>query len=276
MQVYVNSAPVGNWRATAQGAEEKHNGIHFDVSGNTQPFVPVKYAFNKDNQLTVTIAAAAGGVSLSPTAFNGAIDIDDNDDVIYRLLDVTNQPSQTALLTIYGHLALTPGATQLNIALTEGGQTQIKALPLLQRVLVNPNPSSTLPGSDALTFRAATRNHLDNGSLISTPAHITFTGKWDIQDSTLVFLSQITSDADGVKAALAFRGTIGPVTTGFQFTNQDGDPKLSFQVYGEHRWHEGTASWQLALGYSKQQFFAQVDGQITITPGQGQTLTSGH
>jgi hypothetical protein len=234
--------------------------------------VPITYAFNDNNQLTLLIADADGGLSATPTAYMGSIDIDDNDDVIYRLLDINNQPSKSNFITVYGKLALSPGAKQIQIALVGGGVTQIKAAPLLDRVLTGPNVNDQ-PGDDFVSFRAFTRNRLDNGQMIISNANITFTGKWDIQDSKLVFLSQIKGGGEGVKAALAFRGNFGPVSAGFQFSNGTGDPKLGFLVKGQHRWNQGEAAWNLSLGYSQQQFIAQAATTLNITPGKGQTLT---
>lgn len=271
MKVMSGDQTVGKWHATVSAGAEERNGIWFVLDGAAQQFVPIKYAFNNNNQLTFFVTPEDGGLSTTPVAYNGAIDIDDNDDIIYRLLDVNLQPSQTNFITIYGKLVLAPGATHIQIELAEGGATQIKAAPLLDRVLTGRNVNDQ-PGDDFVSFRAATRNRLDNGQMIVNNAHITFTGKWDIQDSKLVFLSQIKGNGEGVKAALAFRGAFGPVAAGFQFTNAEGDPKLSFLVNGQHRWNQREAAWNLSLGYSNQQFLAHAGAKLNITPGKGQTL----
>lgn len=271
MKVFCNDQSAGTWTATVAAGEEERNGISFVLDSGQKHFVPVTYAFNTNNQLTLVVADTGGEILKAAVAYNGAIDIDDNDDVIYRFLGIDSQPSKTNFITVYGKLSLAPGATHILIDLKEGGSTKIKAAPLLDRVLTGRNVDKQ-PGDDFVSFRAATRNRLDTGQTVVTNASITFTGKWDIQDGKLTFLSQIEGNGEGVKAALVFKGTFGPVTVGFQFTNADGDPKLSFVVKGEHRWSEGDATWNLSLGYSKQEFIAETGTKINIVPGENQML----
>jgi hypothetical protein len=271
MKVTYNDQSVGTWTATVPAGAENRNGISFVLNSGQKHFVPVTYAFNGNNQLTLIVADTDGGISQAAVAYNGAIDIDDNDDAIYRFLDIDSQPSKTYFITVYGKLSLAPGATHILIDLKEGGSTKIKSAPLLDRVLTGRNVDKQ-PGDDFVSFRAATRNLLDTGKTVVTNANITFTGKWDIQEGKLTFLSQIEGTGEDVKAALVFKGTFGPVTMGFQFTNADGDPKLSFVVKGDHRWSEGDAAWNLSLGYSKQEFIAEAGTNLNIVPGEGQTL----
>ncbi len=273
MTITLSGAAAGTWSATTPLGTPGKNGISYILTGAVEQFVPVKYAFNANNQLTLLVSAADGGISTTPTVYNGGLDIDSNDDIIYILLGPDDNLTQSNFLTVYGVLQVSAGAKQIVIDLTEGGQTQIKLSISSRRVEAKANDTLNLPGGDALIFVALTTNRLPDSSVKRITAQLTFTGKWDIQDSKLVFLSQIEGDANGVKAVLAFDGKFKGVEVGLQFDNLDGAPNLSFTVHGQHRWSQGDVAWNMSLGYSGQQFLADADADLQMNIGSGQTLS---
>src|SRR6266699_6146242 len=83
----------GSWRSDAKGAEAKESVLRYDIDGAAQPPVPVKYSFNKTNQLTAVIPAAAnGGADSEECVFLGQILIDDAHDLIYSVLKPDGTP----------------------------------------------------------------------------------------------------------------------------------------------------------------------------------------
>src|SRR6266576_553396 len=77
----------GSWRSEAKGAEPKESILRYDIDGAVQPPVPVKYSFNKTNQLTAILPAAAdGGADSAECVFLGQILIDDAHDLIYSVI----------------------------------------------------------------------------------------------------------------------------------------------------------------------------------------------
>ncbi len=89
VSVLENGQPVpkGTWRSQALATEPKDNQIRYDISGQAQPPVPVKYQFNTQNQLVAVIPAEAnGGADSDPFTFLGSIQVDDANDIVYQLI----------------------------------------------------------------------------------------------------------------------------------------------------------------------------------------------
>ena len=63
VSVLESGQPVtkGTWRSVPLTGEPKDNQIRYDINGQAQPPVPVKYSFNAQNQLQAVVPAAANG-----------------------------------------------------------------------------------------------------------------------------------------------------------------------------------------------------------------------
>ena len=110
VSVLVNGQPVpkGSWRTQPLAGEPKDNQIRYDINGQAQPPVPVKYSFNPQNQLQAVIPAVAnGGADSAPFAFMGFIQIDDAQDIVYQLITPDGAPAQRNV-TVYGGLRIDP------------------------------------------------------------------------------------------------------------------------------------------------------------------------
>src|SRR5262245_2506451 len=109
----------GHWRSQVDDGAPKQNLFHFDLDGIDQEPVPVTYSFSDpDNQL-VAVLTPNGGTPAEAFAFAGGIEIDDNHDVIYRLIDSSNNPTGT-LITVYGDLKFEEATENLVITTSEG------------------------------------------------------------------------------------------------------------------------------------------------------------
>src|SRR5258706_201598 len=116
----------GNWRTEAQLNETKESVLRYDMDGQAQTPVPVRYAFNEFNQLTAVIPAAAnGGADSESCVFLGQILIDDAHDLVYSIITPDGAPSAQKI-TVYGDLHFTEDTSNLVIEMKDGAKAEIK------------------------------------------------------------------------------------------------------------------------------------------------------
>ena len=268
------STALGAWRATATGAEAQDNGIHYTIGGAAQPFVPLQYKFNANNQLTATIPAAAnGGAESAAYTFEGGISIDNNDDILYYLYNPSNTTPRPRI-TLYGKLKLRDDSRAIQIDLSGGGGAEIVTLYPTDWLESKPTTLAGQPGKDTLVFKTYTRNQTA-GNVLSS---VVFTGLWNIQDGMVVFHSKIAADLHGVKATLSLQGSVRGIAFGLEVTTGDAagaGPTLALQIKANHKWNNGDAAWRVELGYTGQQFSTSANAQVNLTDGAGQTFTIG-
>jgi hypothetical protein len=271
----------GAWRSEAKGAETKESVLRYDINGAAQPPVPVKYSFNKSNQLTAIIPAAAnGGADSEECVFLGQILIDDAHDLIYSVIKPDGTPSGNKI-TVYGDLHFTEDSSNLVIEMKDGLKAEIKGEKGPSGVAMlkaEKNLVQEFKANDLLRVIAFTRNQLSTTPTpVPTKAQIEFVGKWDINPNSgqLVFLSKITGDLTKPDVSIAFAGAVKGVTVGFAYFADQAGTKLVFNMKGEHRWNATTAKWELSMGHSERKFHATFEGQIEKKTGDQTFVLSG-
>jgi hypothetical protein len=270
-------AVKGSWRAEARGAEPKDNVLRYDIDGQAQPAVPVRYGFNEVNQLTAVIPAAAnGGADSAAGVFPGQIMIDDAHDLIYSIITPDGKSSGQKI-TVYGDLHFTADSSNLVIEMQDGTRGQIKGekgLTGVATLKAEKNLVQEFKADDLLRFIAFTRNDLGASGVRVLKAQIEFIGKWDINPNSgqLVFLSKITGDLTKPDIAIGFAGTVKGVAAGFAYYADKDGTQLVFNIKGQHRWNSTTAKWELSLGHSDRKFSATFAGQIEKKTKDGQVF----
>ena len=179
VSVVENGQPVpkGTWRSQALATEPKDNQIRYDINGQAQPPVPVKYTFNAQNQLVAVIPAAAnGGADSAPFTFLGSIQVDDANDIVYQLI-TPEGASMSRNVTLYGGLRFGSNHN-LVIDLTGGGIAEIKGDSGLTSLEPLKNDISPFKSNDLLRFRASTTNLLSNGQTKKIAAASSIQNRW--------------------------------------------------------------------------------------------------
>jgi len=258
----------GAWRSAAKGDEPKQSLLRYDLDGQNQNAVPVRYAFNEFNQLTAVIPAAAnGGADSESCVFPGQILIDDAHDLVYSVVTPDGKAG-TQNITVYGNLHFSSDSSNLVIEMPDGAKAEIKGEKGLTGVAMlkaEKNLVQEFKADDLLRFMAFTRNDLTTSTnRVPLKAQIEFIGKWDVNHDTgqLVFLSKITGDLTKPDVTIGFAGTVKAVTVGFAyFADKDGK-QLVFNIKGQHRWNSTSAKWELSMGHSQKKFQATFEGQI--------------
>jgi hypothetical protein len=271
-----NRTIKGSWRSAALAAEPKQSLLRYDLDGQAQTPVPVRYAFNEFNQLTAVIPAAAnGGADSDSCVFLGQILIDDAHDLTYSIITAAGQPNGQKI-TVYGDLHFTADSSNLVIEMSDGTKAEIKGEKGLTGVAMlkaEKNLVQEFKGDDLLRFIAFSRNDLTTSATrVPLKAQIEFVGKWDVNSTSgqLVFLSKVTGDLSKPDVTIGFAGTVKAVTVGFAyFADKDGT-QLAFNIKGQHRWNSTTAKWELSLGHSERKFQASFEGQIQKKTKDGQ------
>jgi len=266
----------GSWRTEAQGNETKDSVLRYDINGQAQTPVRVKYDFNEFNQLTAVIPAAAnGGADSESCVFLGQILIDDAHDVVYSILTPDGLPGSHKL-TVYGDLGFTEDSNNLVIKMSDGTKAEIKGEKGLTGVAMlkaEKNLVQEFKADDLLRFIAFTRNDL-NTSAVRVPkkAQIEFVGKWDVNPDSgqLVFHSKITGDLTKPDVSIGFAGSVKAVSAGFAYFSDKNGTQLAFNIKGQHRWNSTTAKWELSLGHSQKKFQATFEGKIEKLSADGQ------
>jgi len=257
--------PKGSWRSQPLASEPKDNKIRYEINGQPQPPVPVKYRFNQQNQLEAIIPAAAnGGADSEPFAFIGSIQIDDAHDIVYQLITSEGAPMQRNV-TVYGDLRIDPQSHNLMIDLAGGGVAEIKGESGLASLEALKHDLTPFKANDLLRFKASTTNVLSNGQTKKIAADTKFVGNWDLKGNQLVFVSEVKGDITKPTIQLAFAGKFKAVAAGLAYSvDTEHGPQLAFTIEGQHQWNNGTAKWNVSLGYAKKQFTAKVTGNVAI------------
>jgi len=273
-KVLVNAAPKGTWRTQAQTGEAKDNQIRYDINGQAQPPVPVRYSFNQQNQLQAVIPAAAnGGADSAPFTFPGSIQIDDAHDIVYQLITADTGAPMQRNVTLYGDLRFDPKTHNLVIDLTGGGTAEVKGDSGLASLDALKHDITPFKSNDLLRFKASTTNALTSGQTKKIAADMKFVGNWDLKGDQLVFVSQVKGDVTKPTVTLGFAGKFKAVSAGFAYFADEQGTQFAFTINGQHQWNSGKANWDVFLGYSKKQFTAKVSGNLSIKPGADRGLT---
>lgn len=270
VSVLVNGQPQpkGTWTTQPPGGP-KDNQIRYDISGQAQSPLPIKYSFNEQNQLQATIPAAAnGGTDSEPFTFMGSIQLDDAHDIVYQLITADGSPMQRNV-TLYGDLRFDPKTHNLLIDLTGGGTAEIKGDSGVASLEALKHDISPFQSNDLLRFKASTTNVLSNGQTKKIAADTKFTGNWDLKGSQLVFVSQVKGDIRKPTVTLGFAGKFKAVSAGLAYFADEQGTQFAFNINGQHRWNSGSANWDVFLGYSKKQFTARVSGNLQIDKPMG-------
>ncbi len=258
-----NPVPKGSWRSQALATEPKDNQIRYDIGGQAQPPVPVKYQFNPQNQLVAVIPAAAnGGADSAPFTFLGSIQVDDANDIVYQLITPAGASAGRSV-TLYGGLRFGSNHN-LVIDLTGGGIAEIKGDSGLTSLEPLKNDISPFKSNDLLRFRASTTNVLSDGTTKKIAADTKFVGNWDLKGDQLVFVSQIKGDITKPNVTLAFAGKFKAISAGLAYFADGQDTQVAFTISGQHQWNSGSANWNVFLGFAKKKFIAKVTGDLSI------------
>jgi hypothetical protein len=254
---------VGAWRSQS---DEKDNKIRFTVDGGAESAIQAVYQFNDNNQLVAHLVGDDGTV-FDPFTFVGGIEIDDQHDLKYVLVDNTGASTGQSV-TAYGDLSFAEDTNNLRIALAGGATAEIKGLTGVQSLQAEKNHIAEFKADDLLVFHAETDNDIPGqDDLVVIPAKIDFVGAWDIENGSLVFHSNIKGSPDSPAVSIGFAGTLGGVTAGFVYYADKGQTQTAFNIRGQHVFKSDNASTELAfessVGFTGKSFRAQVDATST-------------
>jgi hypothetical protein len=238
---------VGRWSADSSSANERNCLVFHDDTGSRQ-LIEAHYSFNARNQLVVSLTPSDGDVTkASSTAFNGYINVDDENDVTYIFTD--GPDSETGqIVVVFGKLAF-DGPSKIVLRMTNGGQTAItsqEASPLS----ADQNLDVAAAGRDLLVFKASTTNTFGDTTAIR-PAEIAFAGKWQLQPDGIAFKCSASGEITNPNLVLSLKGRCKAVAVGLEFRLADGDIQALFAIEGRHIYDVGTASWSIAVGYNQ-------------------------
>jgi hypothetical protein len=274
---------LGAWTSIS---DQKDNQIRYQVSGADQAPLLAKYGFDPDtNMLQMQLASPDGSVSSDLFSFIGGIEVDEQGDLNYFLVD--NTGAQTGVdIKLYGTISFAQDTNNLAIALTGGGTAEVQGLSGIQSLTAAENNIAQFTGNDLLTFAAETDNVIPGSDdPLVVPAVINYTGNWDIQNGSLLFVGNVQT-ATGAPATvqLAFAGKVAGVTAGFAYFSDAAGTELAFNVTGQHVFNAGTLTWSSSIGFSAKGFDATVaiadhqqigdstlaiQGSLTLTDASG-------
>ncbi|HME07415.1 MAG TPA: hypothetical protein VKG25_10205 [Bryobacteraceae bacterium] len=268
-----SQAALGAWQSQST---QKDNQIRYTVGGAPQAPLPAIYSFNDTNQLQIQLRTAEAKLT-NPFVVIGGIEIDDSHNLNYILVDNTGTPTGLKI-TVYGNLQFARDTNDLTIALTGGGQARIRGLNGVASLQAEKNTIASFKADDLLTFQAETDNEIaGQEDLVVVPAKIQFAGGWDIQNGSLVFLSNIKGDPSQPAINIGFAGTLGGVTAGFVYFADAGKTQAAFNISGQHVFKAGKGqtglSWESSIGFTGKTFSAQVSVDSVTNLASGQTLT---
>ncbi len=263
---------VGAWRSESN---EKDNKVRLTVDGGAESAVQAVYQFNGNNQLVAQLVGDDGTV-FDPFTFVGGIEIDDQHDLQYVLVDNTGASTGKSI-TVYGDLSFAENTNHLSIALTGGGTAGIQGLTGVQSLQAEKNHIAAFHADDLLIFHAETDNDIPGQEdLVVIPAKIDFVGAWDIQDGSLVFHSNIKGSPESPAVSIGFAGTLKGVTAGFVYFADKGQTQAALNITGQHVFQAEHATtelaWQTSIGFTGKSFLAQVDATSTTHFATGQVL----
>ena len=266
----------GAWRGSAGPGEEKLNRFLYALDGVDQTPLPAVYTFSDTNQLTVVLQAADG--QSDPGLLPGGIEVDDQHDMIYRLVDADGNPNGQ-IVTLYGELSIEENTNALLIKLTGGGEARVQGDNGIASLEADQNRIASFAADDLLRFRATTGNTLDDGGFVDVRAKLEFAGSWDVQNGQLVFMSKVTGDLSQPDIKIGFAGKLGAITAGFVYFADASGTQAAFTIRGQHVFHTADAdtdfNWQVALGFSDKKFSAKVDFDLDRKSQNGNRLTLG-
>jgi hypothetical protein len=268
-----NETVKGAWRGSADPGGEEANQFLYTLDGVAQAPLRATYAFDDANQLKVVLRAADG--RSEPALLPGGIEVDDQHDMIYRLIDTNGDPTG-AVVTLYGELSIERNTNHLLIKLKGGGEARIQGDNGIKSLEAEQNEIAEFAADDLLRFHATTANTFDDGSFLEVTAKLEFAGNWDIQDGQLVFMSKVTGDLSQPDVKIGFGGKIGAITAGFVYFADAEGTQLAFNIRGQHVFHtadsETDFNWQASLGFSDKKFSAKVDFDVTNVRQDGRRL----
>ena len=265
----------GAWRTAVTGAETEDNKIRYTLAGADQTPIQAVYSFTGSNQLQV-ILRVAGSADSDPFAFLGSIEIDDGHHLIYNLIDGTGALLGKSITLYGGNFRIEEATSNLLMDLSGGGTASISGDSGIASLEAAENHIAGFNADDLLHFHASTDNTLDDGSVLPSPADLSFIGTWDIQNGKLVFLSKITGDITKPDVHIGFAGQIGAITAGFVYFADSAGTQLAFNISGQHVWKAGnttnTFNWQSSLGFSGKTFDAKTDFDLTSLNTSGRNF----
>ena len=248
-----SGTPAGRWHADSDQPDSQ-NHLLYDLNGMVQPPLQADYRFNDANQLVVTVRDSNAGVAqTATTTFPGRIHTDDSKDIVYDIFDGSGNATGQSI-TLYGKLRFdTPFL--LVIDLQGGGQAMIRANDTQAPIEANQAASIDAIGADRLDFKASTVNTflLPTGQEVrAADADIGFDGQWRLDSDGLKFACDATGDGQDQQVVLGLAGKYKGVSAGLQVTWESaGQVTAQLVVEGAHTFDSGSATWNLAIGYTQ-------------------------
>jgi hypothetical protein len=262
---------VGAWRSEST---QKDNKIRYTLNGAEQTAVQAFYSFNVDNQLTASLDSASNPAFTFP----GGIEVDDQHDIVYNVIDPATGASRVAM-AVYGPLSFTATSTNLQIALAGGGTAEIKGDLGAQSLESAQNNAATagFKADDLLRFKARTRNKLATGADATKIAKLKFIGNWDVEDGKIVFVSKIAGSPTKPGISLGFGGQFKAVAAGFVYFSDGNRTTIALNIRGSHQRVSGKGTtnikWETSLGFTEKKFEAAVNVKASHNFASGQALT---
>jgi hypothetical protein len=260
----------GKW--TAASAKKK-NEITYTVEGANQPPLAAVYKFNKRNQLQV--AVVVGGTETAAFTYPGRIEVDSNHNFTYFVIDADGNDTGVAFV-LYGDIEFAEDTVNLTVALADGSETSIAGASGIQSLETAKNHTAGFDADDLLTFHAKTVNVFPGvAEPVTKPALLDFVGSWDVQQGTLVFVSQIKSAPGSRSVSLGFAGKFKAVTAGFVYFADANGTKAVLNLRGRHVYKggKGDFAWQTVIGFTETSFDAKVTAKASTVNASGQGLT---
>lgn len=261
------NSSVGRWSSGIAG--RRVNEFVYDLNGVLQPAIKTRYGFNDRNQLVVNVLKDARISADASYVFPGAIEVDDENDVVYKLLDRSGRKTERSIV-VFGSLRFA-SPLELVVDLIEGGETVIRASNTAEPIKLT-TARGVSKGQDRLLFMAMTINTLENehGTFsVNHDARIGFDGMWQMGSEGLHFLATGDVGDDGQALTLKIDGRYKAVSAGLEVAwSNDTGVTGTLLIKGEHEFEEATSSWRLKLGVTQNQdsqlgIEAEVDGKIT-------------
>jgi hypothetical protein len=260
----------GQW--TAESTEED-NQIRYSLDGVDQPPLKAVYGFSKRNQLQVSLSGT--GAASTTFTYPGRIEADANHDLKYFVID-SDGDDTGASFVLYGAISFAENTVNLAIELEGGGSAEIVGASGFQSLETVKNHAAGFDADDLLTFHAETINVFDGvADPITKPAILDFIGSWDVQDGTIVFLSEINFSPGSDGITLGFAGKFKAVTAGFVYCADENGKNVALNIRGRHvfKGGQGSLTWSTTLGFSETSFDAQVSVNSVIPLSGSQSLS---
>jgi hypothetical protein len=247
------------------------------VAGGAAPAPSVGSGSSSAHAASSSTASAADS---SPYTFQGGIDISDNREVRYTLLDENSNPLTDAAgnpitLLVHGDLNIDDKLSRLVITFPDKSTSYITA-DTTDGSSVNATQNltpSTGGGSDQLLFSASTTNTYSSGQTL-VPATMSFLGMWDINPNGLVFRATGTT---GKEMSLQVGGSYQGVAGGISVQQVGNNTSVAFTIQGSHKFQAPSGgatnvNWSVGLGYSNK----QLDATVTLAASSVPANTGGN